>query len=246
MSKSAIPKHVAIIMDGNGRWAQAHGEERIYGHRTGAKVVRDITTHAAEQGVRYLTLYAFSHENWHRPEDEVEGLMKLLWEYLKTEKATLLKNKIELCMIGNAHKLPLTVRTLLNSAQKATRGLSRMRLTLALSYGGQDELIRAVKQIAQKVKAGTVQPDDITPALLEDHLDTRDMPPPDLVIRTSGEQRLSNFLPWQSAYSELYFTDTTWPAFTTQDFDTALETYASRERRYGALSPAPASAAQGS
>ena len=145
MGKTAMPQHVAIIMDGNGRWAQSHGEARIFGHRAGAKVVREITTHASKQGIRYLTLYAFSHENWKRPQDEVEGLMKLLWEYLKAEKATLLKNRIELRMIGNAHRLPLTVRTLLSSVQKATRGLSRMRLTLALSYGGQDEIIRAMQ-----------------------------------------------------------------------------------------------------
>ena len=245
MGKTAMPQHVAIIMDGNGRWAQSHGEARIFGHRAGAKVVREITTHASKQGIRYLTLYAFSHENWKRPQDEVEGLMKLLWEYLKAEKATLLKNRIELRMIGNAHRLPLTVRTLLSSVQKATRGLSRMRLTLALSYGGQDEIIRAMQKIAQKVQAGKMQPEDINSAVLESHLDTHDMPPPDLIIRTSGEQRLSNFLPWQSAYSELFFTDVPWPAFTTQEFDRAIEIYTQRDRRFGALSPVNINVAQG-
>lgn len=236
MTQGKRPKHIAIIMDGNGRWAKAQSEPRLYGHRAGAKVVREITTHAAKSGIQYLTLYAFSHENWKRPSDEVEGLMQLLWEYLKQEKATLLSNRIELATIGNIQRLPLTVRTLLASVKKATRGMNRMRLTLALSYGGQDELVRAMKRIAQKVADGSVLPQNINEGLINENLDTCDMPPPDLIIRTSGEQRLSNFLLWQSAYAEFYFTDVPWPAFTVDEFEKAIATYNLRDRRYGQAS----------
>ncbi|MBL90210.1 MAG: hypothetical protein CMH56_00160 [Myxococcales bacterium] len=245
MTHSKRPKHIAIIMDGNGRWAKAQSEPRLYGHRAGAKVVREITTHAAKSGIAYLTLYAFSHENWKRPTEEVEGLMKLLWEYLKQEKATLLKNRIQLSSIGNAQRLPLTVRTLLASVQKATQGLNGMRLTLALSYGGQDEITRAMQKIGQKIAAGHIQPEDINPQMIEQNLDTHDMPPPDLIIRTSGEQRLSNFLPWQSAYSEFYFTDVPWPAFTVDEFEKAIATYNLRDRRYGQASASHIQLVQG-
>jgi undecaprenyl diphosphate synthase len=230
---SALPKHVAIIMDGNGRWAQERGLDRIEGHRAGAKAVRDITTYCRELGVRYLTLYAFSSENWGRPEDEVSGLMQLLADYLKDERPTLLKNKIELQTIGATEKLPLVVRTLLGAVREATKGLDGMRLTLALSYGARDEIIRAVRSLAVDVKKGAISPDRIDEAAISSRLDTHDMPDPDLLIRTSGEMRVSNFMLWQIAYSELYVTPTAWPDFDRAKLDEAFDAYKKRQRRFG-------------
>ena len=221
------PTHVAIIMDGNGRWAQERGHARLEGHRAGAKTVREIVTHARELGVRYLTLYAFSSENWGRPGDEVEGLMELLAQYLIEERPTLLKNRIELSTIGATKKLPSIVRDLLDEVMGVTKGLDGMRLTLALSYGARDEIVRAVQQL---VDDGVQVVDEKAIAA---RLDTRDMPDPDLLIRTSGEMRVSNFLLWQIAYAELYVTDVPWPAFTKDRFDEALAAYAKRQRRFG-------------
>ena len=221
------PKHVAIIMDGNGRWAEDRGLDRIEGHKAGAKTVRDITTYCRELGVRYLTLYAFSTENWGRPDLEVGGLMELLRQYLVDEKATLLKNQIELRTIGAVEKLPLLVRTLLDNVKNATRGLDGMRLTLALSYGSREEIVRAVQKL---VDDGVKKIDE---RAIASRLDTSDMPDPDLLIRTSGEMRVSNFMLWQIAYTELYITRVAWPDFTRAQLDEALGAFQKRQRRYG-------------
>ncbi|MFZ9886262.1 MAG: isoprenyl transferase [Myxococcota bacterium] len=233
MNQRSTPRHIAIIMDGNGRWAEDRRLPRLEGHRAGARTVRDITTYARELGVRYLTLYAFSSENWGRPGHEVGGLMELLREYLVEERKTLLDNRIELSTIGDTARLPAAVRLLLNDVMGATRGLDGMRLTLALSYGGRDEILRAVRGIAHAVDRGDLDPEEISAAHLEDRLDTAGVPDPDLLIRTSGEQRISNFLLWQLAYAELYFTEVPWPAFARADLDKALVAYANRQRRFG-------------
>jgi undecaprenyl diphosphate synthase len=228
-----LPTHVAIIMDGNGRWARERGEERIVGHRAGAKAVRDITTYARELGIRYLTLYAFSSENWGRPDGEVSGLMDLLREYLIEEKKTLLDNGIRLTTIGDVARLPAPVRLLLDDVMDATKELSGMQLTLALSYGSRDEVLRATRALAKQVDRGEIEIDDIDEAAFSAELWTRDMPDPDLLIRTSGEQRISNFLLWQLAYAELVFAQVAWPDFTRDRFDEALASFGARERRFG-------------
>jgi undecaprenyl diphosphate synthase len=222
----SIPKHVAIIMDGNGRWAEERGLERIEGHKAGAKTVREVTTYCRELGVRYLTLYAFSTENWGRPDVEVGGLMQLLHQYLVEERATLLKNDIELRIIGAVEKLPLLVRTVLGAVKEATRGLSGMRLTLALSYGSREEIVRAARKcVEDKV--------DVDEKNLSARLDTGDMPDPDLMIRTSGEMRISNFMLWQLAYTELWITPVAWPDFGKPHVDEAFAAYRTRQRRFG-------------
>lgn len=230
---SALPRHVAIIMDGNGRWAEERGEPRLFGHTAGAQTVRDITTYARELGIQYLTLYAFSSENWSRPDGEVSGLMDLLREYLVDEQKTLTDNGIRLASIGDTDRLPLPVRLLLDSVKKATAGLDGMQLTLALSYGSRDELLRSVQRIAREVDRGELDPDEIGEEHVARGLWTHDMPDPDLLIRTSGEQRISNFLLWQLAYAELYFADVAWPAFGRAAFDEALAAYGQRDRRFG-------------
>ncbi len=227
------PQHVAIIMDGNGRWAQERGQARLEGHRAGAKTVREIVTYCRELGVRYLTLYAFSSENWGRPGDEVAGLMELLRTYLVDERPTLLKNSIELSTIGAVGKLPVPVRMMLDDVMKATKGLDGMRLTLALSYGSRDELVRAVQRIGKDVDRGVLDPDEIDEAAISARLDTAGMPDPDLLIRTSGEMRISNFLLWQLAYTELYITDVAWPAFGKAELDKAFQSFHGRQRRFG-------------
>jgi undecaprenyl diphosphate synthase len=230
---SSPPTHVAIIMDGNGRWARERGRPRLEGHQAGAKTVRDIVTYAREMGVRYLTLYAFSSENWGRPEDEVAGLMALLSDYLVEERSTMLDNAIELGTIGAIHKLPEAVQSLLSSVKEATAGLDGMRLTLALSYGSRDELLRGIRSLAEDVRSGELEAADIDEAAVAARLYTHDLPDPDLLIRTSGEQRISNFLLWQLAYAELYFTPVPWPEFTRAHFDEAVASFEGRERRFG-------------
>jgi undecaprenyl diphosphate synthase len=226
-------RHVAIIMDGNGRWAEEQGLPRLAGHKEGARVVRDITTHCRELGLTHLTLYAFSTENWGRPDDEVEGLMELLQAYLQDELPTLKKNGVRLQSIGDTSKLPFLVRTLLESTKVATRDLTGMTLTLALSYGGRDEIVAAARALAEQVKNKTLTPKDITADLFAAHLQTAGMPDPDLLIRTSGELRISNFLLWQIAYAELWVTDVAWPDFRRSHFDTALAAFKKRQRRFG-------------
>ena len=231
------PVHVAIIMDGNGRWAQERGLPRLAGHEQGAVAVRDITTACRERGVKFLTLYSFSTENWSRPDDEVDGLMDLLRTYLKDELPTLLKNGVRLATIGDTARLPLLVRTGLEATKAATASAvppgTGMQLTLALSYGSRDEIVAAARQLAQDVKAGRVDVDSIDHAAFAARLQTAGMPDPDLVIRTSGEMRISNFLLWQLAYAELYFADVAWPDFTRERLDEAISAFHKRQRRFG-------------
>jgi undecaprenyl diphosphate synthase len=226
-------RHVAIIMDGNGRWAQARGLARIAGHHRGAEAVRRIVTHCREAGLHYLTLYAFSTENWARPAFEVNGLMKLLAEFLVEQEDRLKEHGIELAAIGDLGRLPNRARSLLDRVMSTTRGLGGMRLTLALSYSGRDEIVRAARRLARRAVAGTLDPDAIDDRLFGGSLDTGDTPPVDLVIRTGSERRLSNFLLWQAAYAELYFTDLAWPDFSPGDFDRAVAWYHGRKRTFG-------------
>jgi undecaprenyl diphosphate synthase len=231
-----LPEHVAIIMDGNGRWAKAHGLPRIEGHRQGATTVRRITTFARQIGIRYLTLYAFSQQNFFRPDREVRGLMKLLIEYVRLEWKTVLENGIRLSHIGEIHRLPQPTRDALDELVQASAHNRDMVLTLALAYGGREEICRAARSVAEDIGRGELSPDDVDEAVLGKYLYTRDMPDPDLVIRTSGEQRLSNFLLWQIAYSEIYITDRMWPEFDENDFTAAMWDYYQRERRFGKTS----------
>ncbi len=224
-----VPRHVAIIMDGNGRWAEARGLSRIKGHQAGATSVRRITTRARERGVESLTLYAFSTENWNRPKAEVNGLWKLLVEFLQSELRTLLDNQISLRLIGDASALPLLARKALQQVIKRTAKQDQMRLNLALNYGAKSEIIQAVNTMVS-------QGEPLDEAHLENRLYTAGQPPVDLLIRTGGERRLSNFLLWQAAYAELLFVDTLWPDFDAQAFDAALQEFAGRERRFGRTS----------
>ncbi|MBL0104950.1 MAG: isoprenyl transferase [Bacteroidetes bacterium] len=231
-----LPSHVAIIMDGNGRWAQRQGEHRIFGHQNGVKAVRDTTEAAAELGIKYLTLYAFSTENWNRPVEEVNALMELLVHTISIEKDTLNKNNIRLLAIGDLKSLPPKCYDELQEAIRDTSGNTRMSLVLALSYSSRWEIVDAMKQIAAKVKAGEMQADQINDEVVSAHLTTAGIPDPELLIRTSGENRISNFLLWQIAYTELYFTDKLWPEFSKEDFYTALIDFQNRERRFGLVS----------
>lgn len=228
-----VPTHVAIIMDGNGRWAQKRGWPRIRGHREGAESVRAILRAAKKAGVKYLTLYAFSVENWIRPETEVRGLMTLLRTFLRNQEHELHENKVRLRMIGRMADLPLSVQKELKRVIEATKHHKEGTLTLALSYGSRVEMVEAVKSIARLVKEGALEPEEIDDKLFASHLYAPDIPDPDLMIRTSGEMRLSNFLLWQLSYAELYVTDVLWPDFREREFMEALESYARRHRRYG-------------
>lgn len=231
-----LPKHVAIIMDGNGRWAKKQGMLRAFGHENGTKSVRQTVEASAKLGIEYLTLYAFSTENWNRPKLEVDTLMKLLVKSLKNELATLQKNNIRLNTIGNSAMLPKGVYKELSDVIEKTKDNTRMTLTLALSYGSREEIISAVKELAEEVKAGRMDIGTITEEALGSRLYTAGIPDVDLMIRTSGEQRISNYLLWQSAYAELYFTDVLWPDFTEADLHRAIITYQNRERRFGKTS----------
>jgi undecaprenyl diphosphate synthase len=231
-----VPEHVAIIMDGNGRWAKSKGHIRLFGHRHGVKTVREIIEAATEIGVKYLTLYAFSTENWNRPQSEVNGLMELLVETIKDETPTLMEKEIRLRTIGNIRQLPEKCNNQLAETVEATKGGKRMTLILALSYSGRWDIIEAVKKIATDVKSGNTAPEDINEATLNAALNTGQYPNPDLLIRTSGEQRISNFLLWEIAYSEIHFSPVLWPDFKRDDFYRALLDYQSRERRFGKTS----------
>jgi len=231
-----LPNHVAIIMDGNGRWAKKVGEERIFGHQNGVKSVKECTEAAAELGIKYLTLYAFSTENWNRPKEEVDALMALLVHTINSETESLNKNNIRLHAIGNLDSLPTETRNELNQAIENTKNNTRLNLVLALSYSSKWEIINAIQNIAQSVKNNELNISDINDDLLSAHLTTKNIPDPELLIRTSGELRISNFLLWQLAYSELYFTDKLWPEFTKQDFYDAIADYQQRERRFGKTS----------
>lgn len=228
-----LPKHVAVIMDGNGRWAKKHGKIRVFGHRNGVKAVRETTEAAAELGIEYLTLYAFSTENWNRPKMEVNALMGLLVDTIHKEIKTLNDNNIRLQAIGNLEQLPPKTKKALEEGIKNTAENTRMTLVLALNYSGKWEITQATKAIAQKVKAGILDVESIDDACFEKYLSTAGMPDPELLIRTSGEYRLSNFLLWQLAYAELYFTPVFWPDFSKEEFYKALIDFQARERRFG-------------
>ena len=231
-----LPKHIAIIMDGNGRWAKQQGKLRVFGHESGTKSVREITEACAELGIENLTLYAFSTENWKRPKFEVQTLMRLLISSLKNEIKTLQENNIKLNTIGNTTDLPKKVQRELFDVIEQTKNNTRMTLTLALSYGSRDELLNTIKQISIKVKNNIISPEKIDESVINEHLYTRNLPDVDLLIRTSGEQRISNFLLWQIAYAELYFTNVFWPDFTKQHLHEAIINYQQRERRFGKTS----------
>lgn len=236
INKEKLPRHIAIIMDGNGRWAKKYGKHRVFGHRSAVKSVREVTEGAAELGIKYLTLYAFSKENWDRPKLEVNALMQLLVSTIRKEAETLQKNKIRLQAIGDIANLPPKGQEELKQAIDLTRNNERMTLILALSYGGRWELKEALKEISDKVKSGILQKDEITEDLISAHLNTAGIPDPELMIRTSGEMRISNFLLWQLAYTELYFTQTLWPDFRKKDLYDAIVSYQNRERRFGKIS----------
>ncbi|HQV76957.1 MAG TPA: isoprenyl transferase [Chitinophagales bacterium] len=231
-----LPQHIAIIMDGNGRWAKAQGKHRIFGHKNGVKAVREATEACAEIGVSHLTLYAFSTENWNRPKTEVSALMELLFLTIGKEIKTLQKNNIKLNVIGHIHNLPASNQKALKEVMEATKHNTRMTLTLALSYGSREEISEATKQIAQDYKDGKIKLEDINQQTISNHLYTQQMPDPELMIRTSGEHRISNFLLWQMAYTELYFTDKFWPEFEKNDLYQAIYDFQNRERRFGMTS----------
>lgn len=236
ISPQKLPQHVAIIMDGNGRWAKARGRDRVFGHIKGARVAKKIVEQAVERKLKALTLYAFSEENWGRPLEEVNFLMRLLSRYIIRERERLIKNNIRFRCIGQMDKIPEAVRKEVEISMQATSQNTGMVLTFALSYGGRQEITQAVKNIAGLAKDGKIKPEDINEELLSGMLQTAPVEDPDLMIRTSGEMRLSNFLPWQMVYTELYFTETLWPEFTKADFDKALIDFSERERRYGKVS----------
>jgi undecaprenyl diphosphate synthase len=229
-----VPHHVAIIMDGNGRWAKLRGLPRVAGHRRGADAVRRTVEAAIELGISYLTLYSFSSENWKRPAGEVHDLMGLLRHYLRAEIAELHQNGVRLRIIGERERLSSDIITLIDNAERLTRDNERLHLTLALSYGGRAEIAQAARRLADLVRRGRLDPDMIDETAVAAQLFTVDIPDPDLVIRTSGEQRVSNFLLWQSAYAELVFVDTYWPDFAKADLERAISDFCGRERRYGA------------
>lgn len=233
---SRIPEHIAIIMDGNGRWARQHGKPRIFGHKNGVQSVREVTEAAAEIGVRYLTLYAFSTENWSRPQIEVNALMGLLVETIHREVDTLNKNNIRLRAIGEIDKMPRKTCEALREGMEQTRDNHHMDLTLALNYSSRWELTNAVQNIVKDIAENKITEKDITESLISNYLATHFMPDPELLIRTSGEKRLSNFLLWQNAYTEFYFTDKMWPEFRKEDFFEAIYEYQNRERRFGKTS----------
>ncbi len=231
-----VPRHVAVIMDGNGRWAKQRGRPRLFGHRAGAESLRAVLRACRDHGVEYLTVYAFSTENWVRPKDEVGGLMSLLKTFLKKDEHELHENQVRLRVTGRIEDLPRSVRTELERVMEATKAYTRWHLILALSYGGRTEITDAVRAIARKVKTGELEPEAVDETVISRHLYLPDVPDPDLMIRTSGELRLSNFLLWELSYAEFYFTDTLWPDFREPQFAEALAEYSRRQRRFGAPS----------
>lgn len=228
-----IPNHVAIILDGNGRWAKAKGMPRNYGHVQGAKAVEAICEDAHNMGIRYLTVYAFSTENWNRPQEEVDALMKLLRNYLKTCLKRARKNNMCVKVLGDKSRLDEDIRSRIEELEKTTEGFTGLHFQIALNYGGRDEIVRAVRKLAARVAAGELRPEDIVEETVDESLDTAGIPAPDLLIRTCNEQRISNFLLWQLAYTEFYFTPVAWPDFNKEELEKAVEAYNHRERRYG-------------
>ncbi len=235
-NKDKVPKHIAIIMDGNGRWAEKRNKPRTYGHEAGVSAVREVVRAASDVGVTYLTLYTFSIQNWNRPKDEVSALMSLLSRTTKNEISEMIKNDVKLRTIGHVHTLPLIRRKVLELAVSQTKNNKGLILTLALNYGGRTEILDAVKALANSVRSGLMDLHEIDEELFSEFLYTSDMPDPDLMIRTSGEQRISNFLLWQTSYTELYINDTLWPDFKREEMFKAILDYQSRERRFGKVS----------
>lgn len=231
--ENRIPQHVAIILDGNGRWAKSKGMPRNYGHVQGAKTVEVICEEAYRMGIQYLTVYAFSTENWNRPADEVDALMGLLRNYMKTCLKTAAKNNMCVRVIGEKSRLDEDIRKRIEELEKATKENTGLHFQIAINYGGRDEIVRAAKELAVQVQGGTLKPEDITQERFGDALDTAGIPEPDLLIRTCGEQRISNFLLWQLAYTEFYFTPVAWPDFTKEELEKAVAAYNKRDRRYG-------------
>ncbi len=234
--REKLPNHIAIIMDGNGRWAKQKGKDRIFGHKNGVAAVREVTESAAEIGIKYLTLYAFSTENWNRPSKEVNALMSLLVSSISAETKTLMKNKVRLLTIGDTSRLPVKVYKKLEDIIKKTSKNNGISLVLALSYSSRWEILNAVKNIASEVNRGKIELNQVNEKFFSNFLCTKKIPDPELLIRTSGEQRISNFLLWQIAYSELYFTNKLWPDFKKEDFYAAILDFQSRERRFGKIS----------
>ncbi|MBQ8857863.1 MAG: isoprenyl transferase [Lachnospiraceae bacterium] len=230
-----IPQHVAIILDGNGRWAKSKGMPRNYGHIEGAKTVEKICEEAWKMGIKYLTVYAFSTENWKRPKEEVDALMKLLRNYMKTCLKTAAKNDMVVRVIGDKTGLDNDIREKIDELERASANNGGLNFQIAINYGSRDEIVRSVRKIMEDVKAGKIDAAQMDEAMFDSYLDTAGIPSPDLLIRTSGEQRLSNFLMWQLAYTEFYFTDVPWPAFSKKDLEAAIEKYNSRDRRYGGV-----------
>jgi len=235
-SEDKNPDHVAIVMDGNGRWAQARGKSRIFGHQTGVDAVRKIVSHAASRGTKYLTLYSFSTENWKRPEEEIQALFGLLKSFVQKDLGRLHQENVRVRILGNKQRLPQDINETLEKVESKTRSNTGLKLNIAFNYGGRDEIIRMVQRIAKQVSSGSVSIADITEKMVSNNLDTAGQPYPDMIIRTSGENRLSNFLLWQSAYTEFVLTDVLWPDFTADDYDAALEIYGKRQRRLGGVS----------
>ncbi|MFI3213581.1 MAG: isoprenyl transferase [Eubacteriales bacterium] len=230
-----IPNHVAIILDGNGRWAKSKGMPRNMGHVQGAKTVEVICEEAYKMGVQYLTVYAFSTENWNRPQDEVDALMKLLRNYMKTCLKTAAKNNMCVRIIGDKTGLAADIRKSIEELEKATINNTGLHFQIALNYGGRDEIVRAMAKVASKVKDGSIRTEDVTEETINAHLDTAGLPDPDLLIRTCNEQRISNFLLWQLAYTEFYFTPVAWPDFSKGELEKAIEAYNHRDRKYGLI-----------
>ena len=235
LDATKLPAHVAIIMDGNGRWAKKRLLNRIIGHEKGSETVRTIIRTCRQIGISYLTLYAFSTENWQRPKTEVEALMALLRKFRQSERKEMVENNIRLRAIGQIDRLPTKVRQALDQTMTATREQTGMNLILALSYGGRAEIVRMVQEVAEKINRGIIDPEAVNEGLISDHLYTRDIPDPDLLIRTSGEMRVSNFLLWQIAYTELFITPTLWPDFSKEEFLQILKDFQARVRRFGAV-----------
>jgi undecaprenyl diphosphate synthase len=239
VERERLPRHIAIIMDGNGRWARARGLSRIEGHKHGALTVRDIVTQAARLGIECLTLYSFSLENWKRPQPEVMGLMGLYAHYLASERGLIQDNNVRLIQLGRKSGLPPEVVRELEATEDMSRGNAGLKLCLALNYGSRDEIVDGVRKIAERVKRGEISPDAIEPETISESLYTAGLPDPDLVIRTAGEMRLSNFLLWQISYAELFVSPVLWPDFTAEHFNAALKDFAGRERRYGDVGGKP-------
>ncbi len=236
INSKCLPNHVAIIMDGNGRWAKCHGKDRLFGHQNGVESVREVTEASVELGIKYLTLYAFSTENWNRPKDEIEGLMHLMIQAIENETPTLMKNNVRFETIGDIEKINQETRDAIDRITEKTKNNDALTLIIALSYSSRWEIEKAVRDIATKVKNNEIEIDDICQVMISNHLCTKNFPDPDLLIRTSGEYRISNFLMWQLSYAELYFTPTFWPDFKKENYYEAILDFQSRERRFGKTS----------